>query len=334
MKFKYEFQAGLFVLVTLIVFAGSILVLGRERHLFADQVAYTTTFRDVKGLAPGAPVRLGGIAIGRVSGIQFAKNSEDPNVYVGVLINSEFHDRIRTDSIATIETQGLLGDRYLSLRTGHNPTLLPAGAALQSDEPRDFGEAIQQAGSLVEEVHGVAADVRSFFERLEKGPLRELTSSTEHLSGILNEIEHGRGLLHAVIYDARGGETLPALNSAAAKIGSAGDGIATLASDVKNSRGLMHDLIYGNPQQNISDLIASLNRSASHIERITRSVAQGSGTLGALLVDSKLYDNMVQVTDDAKRSLILRYAIRKSLNASTSKPSLGKSTLDKSAKEY
>jgi hypothetical protein len=43
------------------------------------------------------------------------------------------------------------------------------------------------------------------------------------------------------------------------------------------------------------------------------ALASGTGTLGALILDPQLYDNLVEVTDGAKRSFILRQAIRSSL---------------------
>ena len=55
-------------------------------------------------------------------------------------------------------------------------------------------------------------------------------------------------------------------------------------------------------------------KAAENLKTTTDALAHGTGTLGALLVDPKLYDNLVEVTDGAKRSFLLRHAVRSSLN--------------------
>jgi len=60
----------------------------------------------------------------------------------------------------------------------------------------------------------------------------------------------------------------------------------------------------------MTDIFAKLNTAANHLAKASEALAQGSGTIGALLVDSQLYDNLVEVTDCAKRSFLLRQAIK------------------------
>jgi hypothetical protein len=61
-------------------------------------------------------------------------------------------------------------------------------------------------------------------------------------------------------------------------------------------------------------VLVNLSQSAQNLKVATDALANGTGTLGALLVDPRLYDNLVEITDGAKRSFLLRQAVRSSLN--------------------
>ena len=73
-------------------------------------------------------------------------------------------------------------------------------------------------------------------------------------------------------------------------------------------------LIYEGTDEPIDGVAKKISQTVDNIHQACESLAKGSGTLGALLVDSSLYDNLVEVTDGAKRSFILRQAIRSSLD--------------------
>jgi hypothetical protein len=63
----------------------------------------------------------------------------------------------------------------------------------------------------------------------------------------------------------------------------------------------------------IEEVLVSLAKTAQNLRTTSDALATGTGTLGALILDPQLYDNLVEVTDGAKRSFILRQAIRSSL---------------------
>jgi len=312
---KYELQAGIFLLVALAMFCVSIFFLGKDRQVFSKQISYQTAFKDIKGLNPGAPVRLGGITIGRVYTISFASDINDPNVYVQLLINEEYVERLRSDSSATIDTQGLLGDRFVTLVGGTGPTALDTGAKIAALAASDLGQALGKVGSVVDNTAQITAKINSILSKIEGAPLEDLTRTITSVSAIADEIKTGKGLLHGLIYDPSGKQTVTSLSDTAKSLSEASAGVAEIAAQVKGGKGLLNNLIYGESPPGMSDLIGSLNRTAGYLETASQALAQGSGTLGALLIDSKLYDNIVEVTDDAKRSFILRRAIKKSLEA-------------------
>lgn len=351
MKRQNEIQAGIFIISALTVLVFSIWILGREREIFSQQQAFYTAFKDVKGLSEGAPVRLGGIKIGRVDKIGFSQDFLDPNVYVTIQVNEEFLERIREDSTVTIETQGLLGDRILTISTGVATQQLLPGHHMRSQEPAELGEVLNKAGVVVDNTVAIAENVNKFISNFNKDTLthftsaaksiadisreieagsgfahqiiydkessdslfRTLSSSAKNINDVTAELKNGNGLLNALIYGVEGKQSIAALTKASSNLADAAGAINDIAAEVKGGSGVLHELIYANESEGTANLIKSLNETARNLKTASESLANGSGTLGALLMDSKLYDNLVEVTDGAKRSYILRHAIKNTL---------------------
>ncbi len=352
MKVRHEISAGIFIIVALILFAASVWIMGQDRQIFSDQEQYSATFSDVGGLAEGAPVRLGGISIGRVSHIGFSKELSDPRVHVKLLINENYLDRLRDDSIVTIETQGLLGDKFVSIMAGQHKDQLPPGSEIKSSEPGDISEVLKKAGAVVDNIANMSSDFKSvaselksttlgdiseaaaglskLAKQIEKGDglahrlfyskkdaddiIGNLKSTANDVSSVVKEIKTGDGLLHQLVYDPKGKELLISLDQASKNLAATSQHISDIAAQVKSGDGLVHDLIYTKSDQGIEEILLKLNQSADNFKRASEALANGSGTIGALLVDSKLYDNLVEVTDGAKRSIILRSAIRSAMS--------------------
>lgn len=113
---KYEFWVGLFVLLGL----GALIFLGlRVANVqgFASEKTYTlyATFDNIGGLKVRAPIKVGGVVIGRVSDIQLDAQTYTPKVSLAV--KEEFNQIPDTSSLS-IKTAGLLGEQYIALNVG------------------------------------------------------------------------------------------------------------------------------------------------------------------------------------------------------------------------
>lgn len=113
---KYEFWVGLFVLLGL----GALVFLGlRVANVqgFASEKTYTlyASFDNIGGLKVRAPIKVGGVVIGRVADIQLDAKSYTPKVTLAV--NEEFNQIPDTSSLS-IKTAGLLGEQYIALNVG------------------------------------------------------------------------------------------------------------------------------------------------------------------------------------------------------------------------
>src|SRR5262249_27743378 len=118
-----------------------IFLIGDERRLFSSSVEFKTKFADVQGLKSGAPIRMGGLDIGHVSGVGYGKDPSDATIYVELSVVRSEAQRIKIDSKAKVATKGLLGDKMIEITKGTAAKPVEKGAWLPSEEPEDtFGK--------------------------------------------------------------------------------------------------------------------------------------------------------------------------------------------------
>ncbi len=351
MKVRYEFASGMFLLCAMLIFGLSIWTLGREKEVFSSLEEFHSSFGDVKGLSPGAPVRLGGITVGRVDSVGFSPDFQDSRVHVKFLVNADYLERVKADSRVSIETQGLLGDRFLSISLGSDIKQALPGASLQSVESGDLAEILSKAGQVVDNTVKISENINQLSGKLKSETIDHLTSAVDGVAQVMKELKSGDGLLHRLIYSKEDGDkiigtldrssrdiraitreirsgdgllnalifgkdgqgTVEALRGAALNLGNTATHISDLATEIKEGSGMAHHLFFSKSPNGFNDIIVKLNETAENLRAASEALSNGSGTLGALLVDSNLYDNLVEVTDGAKRSFILREAIRSSL---------------------
>ncbi len=349
MKIRNEIKAGVFVFVSLALIGALILIMGRERQIFARQSEFYATFKDVKGLAEGSPVRLGGISIGRVARVGFSKDLSDTRVHVTLLVNDAYLERVRPDSMVAIETQGLLGDRFVSISPGTQTGIAPARSILPSAEVADFAQILQTAQAAVDNTTEITKRINRSLEGLSPETFTDLAAAAQNISEIFEAIQTEDGFLHRIIYDEEEGEKLAhSLAEAAQDVSKTirevrtgggllhalifekngretaesllktSEGLASLFRQIKDGQGLAHDLLYtpvepGAVSLKLEAALTAVAETANNLKVASSALAHGQGTLGALIVDPQLYDSLIEITGGAKRSFLLRQAIRSSL---------------------
>ncbi|MCB1149860.1 MAG: hypothetical protein KDK48_06810, partial [Chlamydiia bacterium] len=289
------------------------------------------------------------------SDIGFSDNLEDPNIYVSILVSNDYLDRVREDTVATIQSQGLLGDKFMSLSAGVAESgELPEGTMLQSKEPADISLALQKAQGIVDNTNKIseaiyevadqfrnetmndlnqgAKSLASITQEIETGNgtmhrliyskkdadniFDALASASTSLDSVMSEIRTGKGLIHALVYEDSGVQTLENLGIAAKNLAVTAEQITLVAQSITDGDGLLHELVYGKSEDfsaKLESIVDNLAKAAAGLKETSQALATGEGTIGALMVDPSLYDNLVDITDEAKRSLLLKAAIRGSL---------------------
>jgi phospholipid/cholesterol/gamma-HCH transport system substrate-binding protein len=350
-----QLKVGLFVILGLALTMVAIFLIGDSRGLWQSKVGYRTAFRDVAGLKPGAPVRMGGLDIGSVTAVNHSSNAGDVRVFVSLAIAKKETSRIRADTVANVENKGLLGDKMIQLTVGSPgaPPLDPE-QLIASEEPSDVfaaankvaaatEQALQKLGPLAEalgdpklaaDVKGSMADIhtlldvmvqgdgtvhRLFFDHREADQLSEvltrLDGASSRFDGVLadtqditSHVRQGPGIAHALIYDAEISK-----NAAGA--------VAELHEDLKAIRegnGLAHTLLYGDSES--QHVMSNLNAMSDDLRAIVGDVRHGKGTLGALLVDPTVYEDIKSMVGNVERNEVLRALVRYSIKADERHP--------------
>src|SRR3954468_19151974 len=104
-------RLGVFIVATLAVLAAGVFVIGSKEYLFASTYQLKAQFDNVAGLAEGADVQVGGVHSGTVTGIVLPTKPGD-KVTVTMALATSTHKIVKQDSMASIQTEGLLGNQF------------------------------------------------------------------------------------------------------------------------------------------------------------------------------------------------------------------------------
>src|ERR1035441_3563098 len=105
-------RLGIFIVATLAILVAGVFIIGGKQYLFSSTYQLKAQFDNVEGLDEGGDVRVGGVHTGTVRRI-LLPGKPGEKVTVVVDLGKKSHDIIKKDSIASIETEGLLGNQYL-----------------------------------------------------------------------------------------------------------------------------------------------------------------------------------------------------------------------------
>ena len=130
MKGYRETAVGLFVLIGLLCVGYLTIKLGRMELLSDEGYRVVARFSSVTGLRVGADVEIAGVPVGRVAGIELAKDS--PAALV--VLRLQPHLRLSEDTIAAIKTSGHIGDKYVSLAPGGSSDMIEQGGEIRETQ--------------------------------------------------------------------------------------------------------------------------------------------------------------------------------------------------------
>lgn len=351
MKRTSDVKVGLFVFAGLVMTGLVIFLIGDERRLFSSAVTFNTKFTDVQGLKEGAPIRMGGIDIGHVDGVGYGSDPLDTTIYVSLSIVRSEAGRIKQDSLARITTKGLLGDKMVEITKGKVRENIPPGGEIQAEEPddmmgkvagmagkaettmnnierlsaelaseelhRDLRQSVASANALLKGVQdGEGYAKRLLVDKAEAERISHLVASLDRtsveinttlrtLNGILGRVEKGPGFAHDVIYGEGPSKEIQ-------QFGAAAQEIAVTLKTVRESDSFLHDAMYGGKGGG-AEALTNVTAMTADLRAIVADVRKGKGTVGALLVDPSVYEDLKLVLGQVQRNDVLRALVRYSI---------------------
>ena len=260
---KFKVRLGLFIAIGSMFFLLAIFFIGKEKNLFNPVFKLTSTFKNISGLQVGNNVRFSGIIVGTVDNISIINDS---TVMVDMSIKKNVNQFIKSDCMVTIGSEGLIGDKLLVITQGSvNAPLASNGQQLASKEPVELDEIIGKLQTTAVSSQAISKQIEQLMFNINsrKGTLGRLIQDS------------------TVIYD---------LDQA----------LIGLKTNTKK--------LSENMDIDTKTFLASLQGSVANIEAGSKQLAEimlkinsGEGTLGKLINDTTLTQNLEQIMVNFKK---------------------------------
>ncbi len=324
-----EVKVGALILVSMILLGGFIIVMGglsvaRVYTLYVD-------FDNPAGLQVGAPVKIAGVKVGKVDNLEFRGNKPDPKVpwrslvRVKLSIEEKIRDAIREDASFVITTQGVLGEPFIAILPGDpEKPQMPEGSIRQGKDPPRLDLFLAQASDLLGLAHkaltredGPLQDIAKHGASMIKGidlllienrdTITRITKNTEKLSAAAVDLVNAtkekidgpqvKRILHNidVTSAALAKDTGPLLKQTQQTLAH----VDEIATDTLNpeTRASIRKTI-----KEVEAIALTANKTATDVQAMVKHVKSGQGTVGALLMDEEIYDDLQEMLRDLKHN--------------------------------
>ncbi len=298
-----QLKVGVLVIVALAALTALIsLMSGSSGGIFSRRILVHSFFENASGLKPGAPVNLEGVTIGSVKKIIIVPERKLTPVEVIMSLGLNYKAALHQDTIASLETAGVLGDTFVDLDSSHaTGPPLRNGDQLPTSETPSLSDVIKSSQSTIQQVNVILGKLNNMADMLatDKGTLGELINDPglyKRAVGTLNQLQNtvtsinqGRGTLGKLVKD----DTLyNHLNDTVLRLQNIVDQIDAGKGTV--GRLVKDDALYNN-----------VNQTASKANNLMSQINQGKGTLGMLAKD-EAFRNKVSLTISDLHSILQR----------------------------
>jgi phospholipid/cholesterol/gamma-HCH transport system substrate-binding protein len=317
-----ELRVGLLVIVSLAILAFTALVIGTGSP-FAKTYRVKALMKDVNGLKPSAPVRVGGVEVGTVEEVAFAEGAGGM-VEVTMKLDRRVQGRITTESQVNLGSLGLLGEKAVDITAAPGGTPIPDDGYLKSASEDPFKGLLTDAGEstahlrrilarmdagegtigkalrdeeLYDRMNDVAVRLQDVLARLEseEGPLgrlmndeemsRRMASSVRGIESAVARIEAGQGPLGALSKDEEMVREMKAITG----------GLSDVSRRIARGEGTLGRLASDDA------LYTRLSAVSSRLDALLTRIEKGEGSMGRLISDRALYDNMNLAARDLRQ---------------------------------
>lgn len=325
-KKSYNLILGIFIFFGIVLFAIAIYLVGKKQNLFTSNVKVIAIFTDVFGLTEGNNVRFSGIDVGTVSNIRILSEKE---VKVELSIQSSSIPYIRKNSVATIGSEGLMGNKTIIIIPGTiEERMLIGGDTLATIQPVNIDEILYEIKKSSENIAVVSQNLIEITDRIKYGEgvfgkiftdtsltrsvdkaSRNVVMITNNLNEISARVSQGEGILGKLLADTAFSENLNETNKNIVSISKNLEGIT---DKINRGEGIVGKLFTDTTlTQNLSLASQNISESSKELELITRNLTEitdkansGKGLINKLLTDSAFADSIDMAVTRLNRGIV------------------------------
>ncbi len=307
MKSTLETRLGIFFALALIGLFLLMEIAGGF-NVLNETVSVGARFSNIRDLKEGDPVKMAGVEIGKVESIGFADNQ----VKISLAIDSKNADAVKTDSIASIQFMGLMGQNFVSIEFGQAGVPIQPGAELITREQPDIS-------ALIAQIDGVAKGIEQVTDTFGGnkigdmlGPLADfIKENKDKVSGIVDNVQtstaliaQGEGTIGRLIKEDTlyntAVETVDKLNSTSKTLDLAIADAQAAIQDLRSGKGTLGKLATDEA------LYQETKVAMANLREILEKINRGDGSVGNLVNDPSLINNAkatLQKVEKATESL-------------------------------
>lgn len=286
MQIKTETKVGLFVIIAIGIFIAMTIGVGAFRFSSSGHTPYKVSFDDVSGLSKKAEVKIAGVKVGWIEGIELNPNGK---AQADIMVNKKYD--LYDNAYAIVRQEGLIGTKYLELVPG-DPMLpkLPSGNALARPgrEAVSVDELLFKFKNIATHVEQVTDSLKEAFTGQEKSD--QLKSMIENLSNASSKIDKISTSLDHVFTDNEESlrKTLENLNS--------------VTTTLKDDLPTLKDTFSGSADT-ITKAADEAHQTFNSISSISQKLDDGKGLLGKLINEDDMYRDIKTAVNSVKNHL-------------------------------
>ena len=277
-----ELKIGVLTIIAIVIAAVTIFLLTGGRGFPWERYGLKTRFQNVAGLKPGSPVRLAGVDIGTVTGVEFSGDQVD----VAFEVNESMRERITTASVATLGSVSLLGESAVDITPAARGTPIPewgyvpsVRAALQiADVTAQASEGLGQLTSLIQGMREGQGTVGQLMTN--DGVYRELHRFLSSAGALTESLQQGKGTVGQLLNDPAAAKALEASLA----------NVETITSRLQAGQGSLGKLLQD------EGFATSVSAATANLQTLTARLNQGEGTLGRLMTDEAVFERLESLT--------------------------------------
>jgi phospholipid/cholesterol/gamma-HCH transport system substrate-binding protein len=265
------FAVGIFIIASVTLFALGIFLVGSRHEAFSRNMQLYTAFANLDGVTKGSKVQVAGMDAGQVIRIVVPR-SPDGQFRIQMKIDEKFHGLIRTDSVVTVDTEGVVGNTFLTIHTGSsNAPMAQADSTLQSKPPVNMSDLLTTGLETMKNADATLKQVGGKLNVVLDGANGAIGNANDLLVGL----KEGRGPAGMLLRDEKVAdqirETLSTVQSTTSNLKQASVGVSSLVADVQQ-RQLPQKL-----DDTMTQIRSASTQANATIEQVHQSLTQALG---------------------------------------------------------